>query len=178
MTNADCLDVVAHRVQDEPNSDPRIKASNQRPRPRLHTQHNKNDRSGESCLSKIAHIWRLRWQWLRRGRIKYLFFGTSNALLLRIGSADNIRSDGAHSRPGIFEFLSTLQADLIGPLVDCEHTTFLAVTTSEYKLENPKQEFHKSSALCRRSQLPLTSNQSSKARTLARARAIAQSAAP
>jgi hypothetical protein len=41
--------------------------------------------------------------------------------------------------------MSTLQADLVGPFLDREHTTPLAVTAPEGKLENPKQWFHKSS---------------------------------
>jgi hypothetical protein len=55
------------------------------------------------------------------------------------------RPNGLHQRPGILKFPSTLQADLVGPFLDREHTTPLAVTAPEGKLENPKQWFHKSS---------------------------------
>jgi hypothetical protein len=74
--------------------------------------------------------------------------------------------------------MSTLQADLVRPFLDREYTTPLAVMATEGKLENPKQWFHKSSVRCRRTQLPWASSQSSRERTLARARAIEQSAAP
>jgi len=96
----------------------------------------------------------------------------------RIGAIRHARSYGVHQCPGIVKFHSAVQADLIGPVLDGEHSTAVAVTTAEGKLENRKQRFHKSSARWRRSQLPLASSQASRERTLARARAMAQSAAP
>jgi len=81
-------------------------------------------------------------------------------------------------RPGILELPSTFQTDLVRSIFDSKHTALSAVTTSKHKMENPENGFHKSPARCRRSQLPLASSQSSNARTLARASAIAQSAAP
>ena len=76
------------------------------------------------------------------------------------------------------KFLSALQTNLVRPLLNSEHTTHLAMMTSEGKLKNPQQESHKFCARCRRSQLPLASSQPSSVRTLVRARAIEQSAAP
>jgi len=105
-------------------------------------------------------------------------FWASNAFQWRVGAVDNIRSDGTHPNPGVFKLLPTLQAHLVRPVLDRKHTTLVAVTTSEYEMENPDRRLHRSSARLRRSQLPLASNQASRARTLARARAIAQSAAP
>ncbi|SPE44675.1 hypothetical protein SBA7_460029 [Candidatus Sulfotelmatobacter sp. SbA7] len=61
----------------------------------------------------------------------------------------NARPYGVHPRPGILEFLATLQADLIRSLLDGEHSTPLAGTAPKGKLENPKQRCHKSSARCR-----------------------------
>src|SRR5271157_1325265 len=79
----------------------------------------------------------------------------------------NARPYGVHPRPGILEFLATLQADLIRSFPDGEHSAALAVTAPEGKLKDPKQRCHKSSARCRRSQLPWASSQSSRERTLA-----------
>jgi hypothetical protein len=76
------------------------------------------------------------------------------------------------------EFSPTVEADLVRAAFDREHTAEVTVAASKHKLENVQQEFHKSCARWRRSQLPLASSQSSRERTLARARAIAQSAAP
>jgi hypothetical protein len=76
------------------------------------------------------------------------------------------------------EFLSAVEANLIRSVFDREHTAEMTVPAAENKLEHSQQEFHKSCARWRRSQLPLASSQSSRERTLARARAIAQSAAP
>jgi hypothetical protein len=53
-----------------------------------------------------------------------------------------------------------------------------ASRASPAKSRTPGQEFHKSADLCPCSQLPLASSHSSRERTLARANAIAQSAAP
>jgi hypothetical protein len=75
------------------------------------------------------------------------------------------------------EFPSTVEADPVGAAFDRKHTAQMAVPASENELEKPWQ-FHKSCARWRRSQLPLASSHSSRVRTLARARAIAQSAAP
>ncbi len=90
----------------------------------------------------------------------------------------NAGSHGVHQRPGILELSSTLQTDLVGTFLDCEHSTSPAVTTPEGELENRKQWIHKSSARCRRWQVPWISSQSSSVLTLVRARAIEQSAAP
>jgi len=75
------------------------------------------------------------------------------------------------------EFPSTVEADLIRPVFDREHAAEMTVPAAKDKLEN-RQQLHKSCARWRRSQLPLASNHSSSERTLARARAIEQSAAP
>ena len=74
--------------------------------------------------------------------------------------------------------MSTLEADLIGSLLNCEHPTDLVVMTPKRKLEHPKScGFH---TFCGRlrSQEPLASSQPSRVRMLARAKAIEQSAAP
>jgi hypothetical protein len=51
---------------------------------------------------------------------------------------------GPHYRSLEVKFLSTLKADPVRPFLDRKHTAHPAVMTSpEYKLENPQQEFHK-----------------------------------
>jgi len=76
------------------------------------------------------------------------------------------------------EFPSTVEADAVGAAFDREHTAEVTVPAAKDKLESPEQQFHKSCTRCRRSQLPLVSSHSSRERTLARASAMAQSAAP
>ena len=105
-------------------------------------------------------------------------FSVPGAVRRGIGIVVNARPYGVHPCPRMPEFLSTLQTDVVGPLLDREHTAQSAVMTTEGNLENPKQEFHKSCVCCRRSQLPLASNHSRRECTLARASAIEQSAAP
>jgi hypothetical protein len=76
------------------------------------------------------------------------------------------------------EFPSTVEANLVGAVFDREYTAEVTMPAAKHKLEDVQQEFHKSCARWRRSQLPFASSHSSRERTLARARAIAQSAAP
>src|ERR1700730_16030180 len=101
-----------------------------------------------------------------------------HAVAGRIGPIGNAQPYGVHQSPGILKFLSTVQADLVRPFLDREHGSPFAVMASEGKLEHLQEWFHKSSARFRRSQLPWASSQSTRERTLARARAIEQSAAP
>lgn len=81
-------------------------------------------------------------------------------------------------RVGQVEFPSAVEADLVGAVLNREHTAEVTVAASKHKLEKGLQQFHTSCDRWRRSQLPLVSNQPSSERTLARARAIEQSAAP
>jgi len=76
------------------------------------------------------------------------------------------------------EFPSTVETDLVGAVFYREHPTEVTMAAAENKLENAEEYFHTSCARWRRSQLPLASSHSRRERTLARARAIAQSAAP
>jgi len=76
------------------------------------------------------------------------------------------------------EFPTAVEAHLVGAVLDREHAAEVAVAAAEYELENGPQWVHRSWARWRRSQVPLASSHSSSARTRARARAIAQSAAP
>ena len=71
----------------------------------------------------------------------------------------------------------TLEADLVRSPLDGEHAAQLPVTAPEDELKNPQQRVHTSCARLR-SELLLASSHSNKARTLARARAMEQSAAP
>src|SRR5271166_5640646 len=75
------------------------------------------------------------------------------------------------------EFPSTIEADPVRPVFDREHPTSVTVPAPKDKLENPKQRVHRGGSR-RRSQLPLVSSQAKRERTLPRARAIEQSAAP
>ena len=106
------------------------------------------------------------------------FLMAHQALQRHIVAAANFCPNRAHSHPGIIKLLAAIQADLVGPFLDREDSTLMPVTASENKMENSKWGLHKSSTLCRRSQFPLASSHSSSERMLARARAIAQSAAP
>lgn len=76
------------------------------------------------------------------------------------------------------EFPSTVEADFVRAMFDREHTAEMTMPAAKNKLEDVEQEVHKSCARWRRSQLPFASNHSSSERMLARASAIAQSAAP
>ena len=76
------------------------------------------------------------------------------------------------------EFSSAVKADFISAMLNGEHTAEMMMPAAKKELEKTQEEFHKSCARWRRSQLPLASNHSKSERTLARARAIAQSAAP
>ncbi len=76
------------------------------------------------------------------------------------------------------ELPSAVEAYFIRVVFDREHTAQVTVTAAKYKLENYREGFHRSCARWRRSQLPLASSHLSRERTLARAKAIAQSAAP
>ena len=81
-------------------------------------------------------------------------------------------------RVGQVEFPSTVEADPVGAMFDREHAAEVTVTATKNKLKDTQEQLHKSCARWRRSELPLASSHSSRERTLARARAIAQSAAP
>jgi len=114
-----------------------------------------NERRRLRCLSNGAHI-------VGRG------FDT---LCARRVAGSNDRSFRTLKLP------SALEADLVRSALDGEYATELAVPAPEDEFENPQQRIHTSCAR-RRSQLPLASSHSSRERTLARARAIEQSAAP
>jgi hypothetical protein len=75
------------------------------------------------------------------------------------------------------ELPSTIETDSVRPLLDGEDATQVTVMASKRKSENPTQRVHRSCSRLR-SKLPLASSHASKARTLARARAMEQSAAP
>lgn len=76
------------------------------------------------------------------------------------------------------ELPSAVEADLVRAVFDCEHAAEVSVPAAKDKLEKGLQRFHISCDRWRRSQLPLASNHWSRERTLARASAIEQSAAP
>jgi len=76
------------------------------------------------------------------------------------------------------EFPSTIEADAVCAVFDGEHAAEVTVPATKNKLKDTQEQFHKSCARWRRSELPLVSSHSSRDLTLARARAIAQSAAP
>ena len=63
---------------------------------------------------------------------------------IRVGR--NTRPYGAHQSSGIPKFLFTLQADLVSPFLNREHTAQSAVMTTEGKPDKPTQDFHQSSA--------------------------------
>jgi hypothetical protein len=59
------------------------------------------------------------------------------------------------------EFPSTVEANLVRAVFDRKHTAEVTVAAAKNKLEDVQQEFHKSCARWRRSQLPLASSHSS-----------------
>ena len=76
------------------------------------------------------------------------------------------------------EFSPAVETDPVSTVLDREHTAQVMMPAAKKKLEDTPEQFHKSCARWRRSQLPFASSHSRRERTLARARAIAQSAAP
>lgn len=88
--------------------------------------------------------------------------------------------DGMYWRVCVWqvEFPTTIEADPVCAVPDREYSTHVSMSATKDKLENPDQRFHQSCARWRRSTLPFASSHSSRERTLARAKAIAQSAAP
>ena len=78
---------------------------------------------------------------------------------------------------GQVEFPPTVEAHAVCAAFDGEDAAKVTMPAAKDELED-RQWLHNSCARWRRSQLPLASNHSSSERTLARARAIAQSAAP
>jgi hypothetical protein len=123
-------------------------------------------------LSKIAHIWK--------------FVGTCDVASMpnthysMCGSFNlqyRIRSFW-HGSAGYVEFPPTVEAHPVGAPFNSEHAAQMAVPASTNKLEEVRKHAHKSCARWRRSQHPLESSHSSRERMLARARAMAQSAAP
>src|ERR1700724_1526430 len=135
------------------------------------------DSRGRLSLPELFH--RLRRGKPRLYRSDYPSFSVSvvverRAMQGRSGNIGNAQPYGVHQSPGILKFLATVQADLVRPFLDCEHGSPFAVMASEGKLEHLQEWFHKSSARFRRSQLPWASSQSTRERTLARARASEQ----
>ena len=110
-------------------------------------------------------------------RSKCRYFGVPGVDWWRISMIRKLPLLDVHEHPRILKFLPTIEADLVRPLLDGEHTTELTVMAAKSEMENSKQGFHSGSARLR-SKLPLTSSQARSARTLACARAMAQSAAP
>jgi hypothetical protein len=115
------------------------------------------------CDGRIRSIRRVPWRMMR--------------IRLRAVVPRAIQSHG-RIRVGQVEFPPTVEADPVSPVFDGEHAAHVTVPAADHKLEQARQQFHKSCARWRRSQLPWSSSHSSRERTLARARAIAQSAAP
>jgi hypothetical protein len=60
------------------------------------------------------------------------------------------------------EFPATVEANLVRAVFDREHTAEVTMPAAKNKLEDVQQEFHKSCARWRRSQLPLASSHSSR----------------
>src|ERR1022692_594013 len=103
--------------------------------------------------------------------------GLFHCIEWRRAVGNNARPYWMHRCQGILTFSSALEADLISPVFDCEHATHPSVMAPERRLQDPEQRFH-TSWVRLRSQLPFASSQFRRERTLARASAIEQSAAP
>jgi hypothetical protein len=101
--------------------------------------------------------------------------------MMRIGwQARGLRLVGRSCSQSVrqVKFTSTVEADLICAAFDREHAAEMMVPAAKDKFEKGPQQSHKSPDRWRPSRLPLASNHESSERTLARARAIEQSAAP
>jgi hypothetical protein len=153
-----------------------------------HSQYNENDRSRVARLSKIAH--KSKSPFRSRGQTKAGLSPRMTMMVIviamKIDRQARARRRGlgsraveSHGRIRVrqFELPPTVETHPVSAAFDGEHPAQVTVPAAENELEN-RWQFHKSCARCRRSQLPFTSSQSSRERTLARARAIAQSAAP
>jgi hypothetical protein len=143
---------------------------------RTHSQYKKSDRSRVVRLSKIAHMLRIKVRcrdWTKpRGVSTYV---------MRVRLQGRAQRNGRpfwRIRIRQVEFPSTVETNLIRSVFDREHPAEVTVAAAEDKLKSHKKHFHKSCVRWRRSTLPFASSHSSRERTLARARAIAQSAAP
>jgi hypothetical protein len=133
-----------------------------------------NDSRGLSRLSKIAHM---RPIWIAGYESTRGNFPAHPRVRPRprvVGSAGPF---GPGHR-GQVELPPTIETDFVGAVLDGEPAAQVTVPAAKDGLKNFHERFHKSCALCRRSQHPLASSHSRSERTLARARAIAQSAAP
>ncbi len=177
MKNADGLDVAARRTG------PGIVGRGLRMRaaksastaPGYTLRRIDHDRDRGACLSKIAHndnlAQRIGNKGSRRGKS-----GPEPRVSPQPGANGHA---GAHRRGSTrqIEFPRTVEADFVRAAFDREHAaqvTVAAVKNTQH-IEKP---LHRSIARCRRSQLPLASSHSRRERTLARAKAMAQSAAP
>jgi hypothetical protein len=141
--------------------------------PLSHVQLIKNDRCKESCLSKIAHM---------KETCESRCSGSSSSVSVACLSQPRCTDFGdvesvTDVRVRQSEFVSTIEADLVGPAFDREHATQMTVMTAKRKLDHPINRVHRSWSRLR-SELPLPSSQFSKVVMLALASAIEQSAAP
>ena len=75
------------------------------------------------------------------------------------------------------ELSSAVEANPVRPLLDREDSTHVPMMAAKYELEHPKYRVDQPCSRLR-SQLPLASSHASRPRTLARAKAMEQSAAP
>jgi hypothetical protein len=64
-------------------------------------------------------------------------FDVPDAIQRHIRTVGKVQPLAVHQSPRKLEFLSALIADLVGPILDREHTTHLAVMTPQGKLEKP-----------------------------------------
>jgi len=178
MKSADSLDVAACiscSGQDEGGL--KVKSCDSASRLGVHTQKIiENDRFLTLRLSKIAHMAESRLHVKRPDQNVELSAG-----MMRIRpQAGARRCVGPYWAIRIwhFKFSCTIEAHPVRAVFDREDAAQVTMPAPKDKLENPTQRVHQSRARWRRSQLPLASSHSSRERTLARARAIAQSAAP
>jgi hypothetical protein len=98
---------------------------------------------------------------------------------LRSGeSASTISVPGRFRGTSVWQvkFLSAIEADLVGPLLDREDAAQVTVTAAKDELDYTPQTVHRPCSRLR-AQIPFASSKFSRARTLLHAKAIAQPAA-
>ncbi|MGC2329375.1 MAG: hypothetical protein WA604_21875 [Candidatus Sulfotelmatobacter sp.] len=114
---------------------------------RIHSQHKKNDSSKAARLSKIAHKAKSKLRF--RDRINTGVSARIAKLDHRAGVQRSIESRAIESHGCVrvrqIEFPSTVEADLICAVFDCEHTAEVTVPAAKDELKNRRQS-HKSCA--------------------------------
>lgn len=97
---------------------------------------------GFGCLSYIAHNGRIWLQQLSVGLTRSAFRWFHGIQRRRIDGPNCRGAHAMHGFPGILEFPSALNADLIGTPSNGEHAAETAVMAAEQRFQYPQRRFH------------------------------------